>query len=206
MNSDPSTPSDPKDISDSFTLLQLEPALMLAENALREAFQAKAKLLHPDQSTGDHEVFTRLNKARFILEHIPSRLKAFLALKFPDFTIPHSRPIPHPLDDEFLRCAKLVQSIDQFLAKKNTATSFLGRAILSADEIEYLENTQAQQSHLHGLHQNLLAELEILHRNYQSQTPVSPEDILLLHDKFSYVEKWLDQLDAKLLDLTLNAD
>ena len=116
-------------MKNAFTILGFEPCLVIADEALREAFREAGKSAHPDAGGGEEE-FARLREAQEIVSSPSRRLKHWLELRC---TPAETRgTVDAPLMDLFAEVGAATQQAEALIRKRDAAKSALGLALLEA--------------------------------------------------------------------------
>jgi len=113
---------------DPFEKLGVERALALDATMLEDRYRELSKIHHPD-SGGKVGEFEEVRKAFELLKHPAGRLK--LALERENSGGSQGL-VPNKVMDFFGPMAEVMQSVDGLLAKRITAKSGLGRAMIDA--------------------------------------------------------------------------
>lgn len=135
---------------------------------------------HPDKSHGDAERATRLNEARRILEKPATRLRHFLELEFPDFTVLQK---PQQDWDLFCRIGDASKLAKAAAAAQTYSTTPLARAVAGAKCKEASTRLQALQG-----------ELDMRERDLAQKTRSLPTDdpftISSLAEEWTFLSRW----------------
>jgi len=117
-------------VMDAFQILGMEPRLVLADDALREAFREAGKRLHPDAGGGDGE-FAALREAFAVVSSPSRRLRHWLELRGTPGDVRGS--ISNSLMDLFAQVGAVTQQAETLIRKRDEAQSALVRAMLEGE-------------------------------------------------------------------------
>ena len=178
---------------DWFQLLDLPRRADLDEGEIQDRHHAAIAESHPDKATNDaeREQFSErsasLNQAAQGLKNPVTRLRHLLELVAPGGR--GDAGLDSGLMDLFSRVGSAVQSAEQVLAKKKEATTVLGQALLADEEAQVQEQLQA-----------VLGEITQA-RDALSFAVEEPVELRALYTRLSFLEKWENQVQGKLLGL-----
>lgn len=117
-------------VMDAFQILELEPRLVISDEALRDAYREAGKRLHPDAGGGEGE-FAGLREAFAILTSPSRRLRHWLEWRG---TPGEVRGIISPaMMDLFSEVGAVTQQAETIIRKRDAAKSALIRAMLEAE-------------------------------------------------------------------------
>lgn len=201
-------------MTDYFALLQEPRRPWLDPDLLKQKFFALSAGAHPDkiQSADEQEKsraaksFAELNGAYNCLAEPKSRLLHLLELEA------GAKPrdiqaIPGPLADWFAEVAAICRAADGFLAEKGRATSPLLQVKLFERGQEWVEKLQALQQKLGRLREQLTDELKRLDQEWRQADALGRRNCLPkleeLYRFFSYFNRWNNQLQERLVQLSL---
>ncbi len=177
---------------DAFELLDLPRRPWLDPAAVRAAFQARSRDLHPDAERGDADAFARLNAANRALERPASRLRLLAG----DLEIP---ALPPDVALGFEIGAAL-RECDAGLARRRTAGGALARALLAGE----LERSRVALAALSSRVDRHVAAGETRLRACDAAWPdVAPADLAALAGEFTFLERWSTQLRERELELRI---
>ena len=117
-------------VTDAFQILGLEPALVLADDTLREAFREAGSRVHPDAGGGEGE-FAALREAFAVVSSPSRRLRHWLELRGTPGEIRGS--IEPSLMDLFTEIGAVTQQAETLIRKRDEAKSALVRAMLEGE-------------------------------------------------------------------------
>lgn len=117
-------------VTDAFQILGMEPRLVLADDALREAFREAGKRLHPDAGGGEGE-FAALREAFSVVSSPSRRLRHWLELRGTPGDVRGS--ISNSLMDLFAQVGAVTQQAETLIRKRDEAHSALVRAMLEGE-------------------------------------------------------------------------
>ena len=114
----------------AFDRLGIQPALVLSDEALRKAFRAAGKQVHPDAGGAEGE-FTELNRAFATLQSPAQRLQQWLELR--GMKTETRGTIDPALMDLFAEVGAVSQRVEALVRKRDEAKSSLVRAMLEGE-------------------------------------------------------------------------
>ncbi len=117
-------------VTDAFRILGMEPKLVLADDALRDAFREAAKRAHPDAGGGDGE-FAALREAFAVVSSPSRRLRHWLELRGMPGEVRGS--IDNLLMDLFAEIGAITQLAEAVIRQRDEAKSALVRAMLERE-------------------------------------------------------------------------
>ncbi len=121
----------PDEIFDAFAELGLPRRVALSDSEIEEAWRSLSKRWHPDAPEGDSTRSAILQRAYAVLARPGARLRHWLEL--------HGRKTKGAAMSDttmalFTKVGAALQSADELLRRKSSATTALGRAILAPQE------------------------------------------------------------------------
>jgi curved DNA-binding protein CbpA len=173
-------------VTDAFAEFGMERRPWLDPAALQSRYHELAVIRHPDKCGGDPRPLSRLNEARRILSSPPLRLRHLL-----DLTSPTGPIMEHftPDFEQFARAGSLAKRAEQISAQN--ASSPLAAAVARA-------GCASLQKEIAAALDRINLRLEALERIIQSLDAswpdVAPQDIPLLAEEFSFLNKWRQSL------------
>ena len=188
-------------MADFFELLSLPPRAVLDEDLLQQAYLKATRSAHPDQAGGDALLSTELNAALEVLKSPVTRLKHLIDR--------HSQTAWRaiPLDDRlmglFEKLGPLLQQSSAFLSRKQAATSALGKALLSSEEMRLREALEALNEEIETQWQHLESCLPACDERIALSDAAVWPDLQALQARFAYLAKWRAQIRERLLGLML---
>ena len=193
---------------DPFALLALPRRPWLEPETVKAAFHRLGRELHPDAvgGAGDAGRFAALNEAQATLTDPRRRLSSLLAWEFGDGAASSApAPIPAGLGNLVFPTQSFLQTVDGFLARKAAAAGVLARALLAREEWTLREEAETRLAELEASHANSLDDLRRF--DAESWNDARPPDAAAtlrgLHDRLSYLGRWLEQFRERLFPLGL---
>jgi len=173
-------------VTDAFAEFGVEKRPWLDPGALLSRYHELAAVRHPDKCGGDPLPLARLNEARGILGSAPSRLRHLLALTAsPEM----AGKIFEPDFGLFAHVGSLAKRAEQISEKR--ASSPLAAAVARAEaaslQKEISQALARIDLQIHALEEKV--------RSMDAIWPdVAPQDVSLLAEEFSFLEKWRQSL------------
>ncbi len=199
-------------MTDLFALLDEPRRPWLEPGALKQKFLALSAATHPDKvpspapggSAGPAMSFAEMNAAYQRLAEPKSRLLHLLELE--RGAKPRDiQEIPAALADLFAEVSAACRGVDGFLAEKSRTTSPLLQVRLFARCQEWLDQLNALQQKLNGLHGQLMDRLKVLDAQWLGANLESRSDVLAkieeLYRLFGYFNRWHQQLQERIVPL-----
>lgn len=189
-------------MTDAFALLELPRQPWLEPDALKQAFLIRSTATHPDKFMDPAEKdsaqarFAELNLAHDTLRDSKRRLQHLLTLERGQKPEEVHDILPETAD-LFLEVGQLLRPIDTFLAKREAETSPLLKAQSFPQALDWLEKTNALLSRI----QQELQALDAAARGLNAQWDC--EALEKLFHQYSYLQKWLAQLNDRAVRLGL---
>jgi curved DNA-binding protein CbpA len=181
-------------MTDFFALLDQPRAPWLDPAALKEVFHRKTLEQHPDSVGSGEGDFAKLNEAFQVLQDPKRRLHHLLSL---EKRAPAAHQLPPPeLEEVFLQIGALNQTTTQLLGKMRSASNPLSKSLLKADVVASQQDVARLRDKVRKLYD---AAEERLRQIGTKQI----DEILLLHQRFSYLGRWSAQLDELAFQLSL---
>jgi curved DNA-binding protein CbpA len=181
-------------MTDYFALLDQPRSAWLDPEQLKQAFHAKTLRAHPDvqeEQTGD-DAFAELNKAYQVLRDPKRRLQHLLTLL--DQLPGKTAAIPREIEELFPAVAGLTRQADAVLQKLARSTSALGLSLVRAELVRTRQEVDGMLARLHQMHGAAAKEL------YEVAADAS-ETLQQLYLRFSYLTRWISELEEKKLNL-----
>jgi curved DNA-binding protein CbpA len=206
-------------MTDYFSLLD-EPRRPWVDPApLKARFLARSAELHPDRVHGGNEAekaaataqFAALNAAHNCLRDPKDRLAHLLELELGAKPRDVQR-IPPGTSDLFVEVGQVCRDTDAFLAERARATAPMLRAQLFARGLDWADKLTALQQRIHARREELLAELRGLNPAWEAAPAIGAEDrrgalplerLEQLYRVLSYISRWSEQLQERLVQLAL---
>lgn len=187
---------------DPWAALGLPRRAALTPEEVRAAFQKTAAERHPDNAEDEAEKarrtaeFTALNEAAATLSSTPRRLRALLALEFPD----EAAAPPPAMDDALLNlfavAGQAVNAVSQLTAKRAQATTRLAKAALKAAEFRAQETLEAAGAAVNAGLEQLRQRLLEIDEAREKADPAAAEMLRAAAHRAAFLEKWRSQLQA----------
>ncbi len=117
-------------VTSAFQILGIKPALVVADEFLREAYREAGKQAHPDAGGGEGE-FAALREAMAVLSSPSRRLRHWLELRGTPGDVRGS--IDNSLMDFFSEVGAVTQQSEMLIRKRDEAKSTLVRAMLEGE-------------------------------------------------------------------------
>ena len=117
-------------MTDAFQILGIPPALVLADETLRDAYREAGKRTHPDAGGGEGE-FAALREAFAMISSPSRRLRHWLELRGTSGDVRGT--IESSLMDLFTEVATVTQQAETLIRKRDEAKSALCRAMLEGE-------------------------------------------------------------------------
>lgn len=135
-------------VTSAFTILGIEPRLVLSDEILRDQFREAGKQEHPDAGGGEGE-FAALREAFAIVSSPSRRLRHWLELRGTPGDVRGS--IEGSLMDVFLEVGAVTQQAEGCIRKREEAKSVLVRALLEGETQLSREAVERTISKVDGL-------------------------------------------------------
>jgi curved DNA-binding protein CbpA len=182
-------------VTDHFATLGLPRAAALDEETLKQAYTTLTRGAHPDQVDGDEKRAAELNTAFEVLSAPEKRLKHLLELEADDDAKTWKTiPLDNTMMGLFEKIAPFLHGVGDLAKKKQLATTTLGKALLSNEEMKFRELAEERSAELNELRDNLESQLpDIDARRLAGDTTVH-RDIQFLQAKLAYFAKWQAQV------------
>ena len=192
-------------MTDYFALLEQPRRPWLDPEQLKESFHARTLRSHPDALPGDATVsgegaFAELNEAYQVLRDPKRRLQHLLALQG-DSPSSQSGSIPEEIENLFPVVADLTLESDKLIHQLGGATSPLSRSLLKPQVIATAKRITDVLQRLRTLFNDAEGRLQETSEGTRSEDRIA--DLHALYLEFSYLTKWIAQLDEKQFQLAL---
>lgn len=192
---------------DHFAAFALTPRPWIDLDALRETFARQSAELHPDKHQGKpaaelagiEQRYAALNKAYQVLREPKERLLFLYQLETGGKPSDVQR-IPPGTMDLFVEVGQLCQKIDTHLKAKAAATTALEKAGVMVAGLDAQEELTAMQQKLGDYTRKLDEELLALDAQWVAGEK-KPDQLETLYRKYSYVWRWQQQLEERLVAL-----
>ncbi len=186
-------------MTDYFALLGQRRSPWLDPEELKQAFHAKTLREHPDvqgqrQNDRSEGAFAELNEACRVLRNPKRRLYHLLTL---EGHAPSSRhaSIPQDIEELFPSVAALTRKSDEVIQRLAITSTTLGRSLLRAELGETKRGVRETLKRLSELHAAAMGELKGVGETWTA------EQLHALYLRFSYLMRWMAQLEEKQLSL-----
>jgi curved DNA-binding protein CbpA len=202
-------------VTDCFVLLNEPRRPWLDPDSLKQKFLALSAGAHPDkihsanenEKTAAAKKFAELNAAYNCLLEPKQRLLHLLQLEL-GAKPKDVQQIPSALADLFAEVAAVCKSTDNFLAEKSKVTSPLLQVQFFERAQEWIERLGAFQTELARLHAKLTNELKSLDVSWMVKSQTGERTVLLnqleeLYRLFSYLNRWSNQIQERIVQLSL---
>jgi curved DNA-binding protein CbpA len=171
-------------MSDPFALLDLPRRPYLGSAAIRAAFQARARVLHPDASSGNAEEFAALNEAQSTLADPAARLRLLVG---------EGLPIPAmPADFQLgFRVAEALRKVGALQSRAAAGGNVLARALLAQEAATMRKELAAIAATLEESRSALDTRL----RDADEAWPnTATTEIAALAGEYLFLSRWQDQM------------
>jgi DnaJ-domain-containing protein 1 len=200
-------------VTDYFVLLNEPRRPWLDADALKQKFLSLSASIHPDkvhsaiesEKLAASKRFAELNVAYNCLA-VP-KLRLLHLLELETGTKPGEiRQIPPPLADLFAQVAAVCRDADRFLAEKAKTVSPLLQVQLFERGHEWIDKLNALQKTLGAFHDELMAKLKLLDKQWIGDDPNRAgllSDLEGLYRLFSYFNRWTAQIQERIVQLSV---
>lgn len=173
-------------MTDAFAEFGMERRPWLDPAALQSRYHALAAIRHPDRCGGDSLPLARLNEARRILSSPSLRLRHLL-----DLTTLPGRAIMHftPDFEQFASSGALAKRAEQISEK--SASSPLADALARTESASIQKEIASALDRINGRLDALEEKIQSLNATWPA---VTPQEISLLAEEFSFLNKWRQSL------------
>jgi len=189
-------------MTDYFALLEQPRSPWLDPENLKQVFHQKTLRDHPDAQAHDSSQglveanFADVNEAYRVLRDPKRRLHHLLTL---EKQTPSSATaeIPREIEELFSVVAALTRKSDEVIQRRALATTALGRSLMKGAIAEVEADVRQALARLSKLHSEALTQL---HEARESWTAAKLHALYL---QFSYLTRWMSQLEEKRLQLNV---
>jgi curved DNA-binding protein CbpA len=201
-------------VTDYFDFLQEPRRPWLEPDSLKQKFHALSSGAHPDKIHSANEIeksaaakkFAELNAAYNCL--LEPKLRLLHLLELERGAKPKDiQEIPSTLADLFAEVAAVCKSADNFLVEKSKITSPLLQVQFFERAQKWIEQLNLLQKKLGDLRGNLLNELKLLDAAWIAADAKARAEFLPrleeLYRPFSYFNRWNNQIQERVVQLTL---
>ena len=204
-------------MDDYFALLNEPHRPWLDLDSLKQKFLSISAAVHPDRVQTAREEqkrladrrYAELNQAYQHLRRPKDRLQHLLELETGSKPV-QVQQIPPDLTEFFLEVGQLLKQTDAFLAEKSQTTSPLLQVRLFERGQAWIEKLNAMQRELNSRQVELASELQAIDARWVGAgkaDPVSRATMLRrleqLYRLFSYFTRWEEQIQERVVQLTL---
>lgn len=173
-------------MTDAFAEFGMERRPWLDPALLQSRYHELAVLRHPDKSGGDSLPLARLNQARRILSSTPLRLRHLLDLTHaPDLVTDRFAPD----FDQFARAGALATRAEQ-ISEKSTSSP-LAAAVARSESASLQKEISSALDRINLRLDAMEKKLQSLNASWPD---VTPQEISLLAEEFSFQHKWRQSL------------
>jgi len=191
-------------MTDYFALLEQPRRPWLDLEELKQAFHSQSLLNHPDvQGSAASETeagFEQINEAHQALKDPKRRLQHLLALE--NYSAPSGGTIPKELEDLFPEVAFITQEAERVRQQALAVTNALSRSLLRAELLGAQNGIVAILEKLLSLQREAEGELQQLSHSWTESGSDRFEQLHGLYVRFSYVTRWIAELDEKQTQLS----
>ncbi len=180
---------------DYFALLDQPRVPWLDPEQLKEVFHARTRQSHPDAKPQSESDFAELNQAYQVLSDPKRRLHHLLELRG---EIPKNAPanVPSEIEALFPEIAAVTREADLLAEKLLISTNALSRSLLQTERVAMREKIAKLLTTIGHLRNKALVRLAAL-------DAADSTEMHALYLQFSYLNRWLQQLQEKQLHLSL---
>ena len=186
--------------TDHFATLGLPRVAALDPERIQDAYLAKSKEAHPDQTGGGTEASTAVNEARSTLVSPEKRLKHLLELH--DQSAWKAVPMDETFMTVFANLGTALPQAHAFAEKASRSQTALTRALLASEEMQLRESLEAIGDNIADLRDHLLSTLPSLDQRLASHDSTVWETLHAVQARLSYTARWQAQVREALLKLT----
>ena len=196
---------------DYFALLDEPRRPWLDPELLKTKFLALSSKVHPDRVHHADEAeraaanshYTEVNAAYNCLSELKDRLLHLLELER-GVRPAALKNVPSETMDLFAEVAQLCREVDAFLTERNRTTSPMLKVQLFERGAEWTEKLKTVQQKLKMRHDELTQELKLMNRSWGSPQNPKPLDRLEeLYRHFSFLARWTEQLQERIVQLSI---
>jgi curved DNA-binding protein CbpA len=169
-------------MSDPFTILGLRRRPWLDGQAIRAAFQERARLSHPDAVEGNADAFAALNSAQSALANPASRLRLLAG----------ETPLPAmPADVQLgFRVAEVMRRVGVLQEKDRAAVNVLARALLAGEAAQLRKDLDEVVAVLEAAKSTLDERLQALDARWPD---VAADELAALAGEYVFLTRWKEQ-------------
>ncbi len=206
-------------MTDSFALLTEPRRPWLDADELKGKFLLLSSEVHPDRvhSAGEEEKlranqrYAEVNAAYNTLRDTKERLLHLLELELGGKPRDVQR-IPPGTMDLFVEVGQLCRDVDAFLPNRAKVTSPLLKVRMFERGMEWTDKIQILQQHINARRDELARELQAMNATWDSAPAIDSEErraalplerIEQVYRVFSYIARWSEQLNERLVQLAI---
>jgi curved DNA-binding protein CbpA len=182
-------------MTDYFALLDQPRQPWLDPEGLKESFHARTRHSHPDARPESESDFAELNEAYQVLSDPKRRLHHLLALRG-EAPKNAQTSVPSEIEAIFPEIAALTREADLLAEKLLLKTSTLSRSLLQSEVFDTQKKIARFLTTIGALRNKALVRLAEIEATDSAEMHA-------LYLQFSYLNRWLQQLQEKQLHLTL---
>jgi curved DNA-binding protein CbpA len=180
----------------AFQIFGVDPFPAIDMDEVKKRYLEWSASTHPDVGGAESSgAFAELNEAYKILSSDRLRLKHLLELcgmKDPGAI----SAVPRNLGDLFMKAGGVLNASNRLIKEKAGAESVLEQAALQGELLEKIDELQELLSELSALRSGLRERLAALNLSWQNN-PQKVEELKEIYLEFSYLEKWIEQVQEK---------
>ncbi len=176
-------------MTNAFQILGIEPALVLTDDALRDAYREAGKRTHPDAGGGEGE-FAALREAFAVVSSPSRRLRHWLELRGTPGDVRGT--IEPSLMDIFSAVGAVTQQAEALVRKRDEAKSALVRAMLEGETQVSRESVERAISQVEARISNECA----VFPGFEKSSDLDVEAAAKAARNLAFLEKWRAGLRA----------
>lgn len=178
-------------MADFFSTLSLPRQPWLDSDTVREAFQRRSAVLHPDvPGSGDAAAFAELNAAYVTLRDPAPRLRHLLELLAPETLTTNPAP-PAELGNLFMQIGSWQQRAANLLQRQASATAPLAKALLAGEKESLKREFEAIRTTLQIAWDKTEARIRGL---VLVETNDEKDEAARLYHRLVYLGRWQEQI------------
>lgn len=184
---------------DYFAVLGMARGPWLDAEETKQRFHELSAKHHPDVTGGGSSDFSEINEAHTVLRDPQKRLRHLLELAFPDLSL-DAAAVPVAVADLFMELGSTLKSADDWLVKRQQATTKLNQALLQAQKPPVLEKLAALSERIAAQEGSALGQLQSLAADW----PQHPETLREILQRLIYLNRTASQLQQREQRLTVD--
>jgi len=206
-------------MADYFALLDEPRRPWLDPEVLKDKFHALAATVHPDrvhratepEKQEANQRYAELNAAYQCLREPKERLRHLLELER-GIKVEDVQKISQGTMDWFMEISQLCRETDAFLEEKASVTSPLLKVRVFERGMALVDRLNSLVEHLNGRREGLIAQMRNLNMAWETAPPIGSSTRLHvlpcsrlehIYQDFSYFKRWTQQLQERLVQLSL---